>query len=96
MVQTTEIFEYVSHRFVVEPPVKTGEHVVDSLGKLAAIAALGHEAHAEAIAQHAEQTDRTLKQLQDSSYNGIGGFPQFLTNRASSGRKKHTFFIPRY
>jgi len=95
MVQTTEIFEHEGHRFVVEPPVKTGEHVVDSLGKLAAIAALGHEAHAEAIAQHAEQTDRMLKQLQDSSYSGIGGFPQFLTNRASR-RKKHTFFLPRY
>jgi len=95
MVQTTGIFEYEGHRFVVEPPVKTGEHVVDSLGKLAALAALGPEAQTEEINQHAEQTDRTLKQLQDSSYDGIGGFPEFLTNRASR-RKKHTFFLPRY
>lgn len=77
-------------KFVIEPSVEVGDHTVDSLGKLAAIAAVGYSADAQIIENITGETDRTLGQLDPNN------FGQYLTNVASRGIKKHTVYTSKY
>jgi hypothetical protein len=92
MTSTGEFMDY-GERFIFVPPIETGHHVIDSLGKLAAIALVRHDADLHEIEKTAQETDRTLGLLYESS--GISGFPQYLTN-VTSRLTDHTVFISKY
>jgi hypothetical protein len=86
-------FTVEDEKFIFEPPIETGHHVINSLGKLAAVAAIGYDANLQEIEKTAQETDRTLGLLYTS--NGIRSFPQYLTNVASRSTD-HTVFISKY
>jgi hypothetical protein len=93
LVPTKGEFVHDDAKFVFEPPVKIGEHVIDSLGKLAAVAAKGFEADDQTIDGLAQETNHTLDMLYE--LNGISGFSQYLTNVASR-RSQHAVFISKF
>ncbi|TAL14464.1 hypothetical protein EPN95_02620 [Patescibacteria group bacterium] len=94
------VSEYADARFeqklFVTPPVEIGEHVINSFGKLAAIAAMGHGADSTTIDRLSQEADHTLEMLYESG--GAKGLPQYLTNVASRDEPPlytpdtHTFF----
>lgn len=55
-------FDAYSERFRFEPPVEVGERIVDSLGKLAAIASLGAGGNDTLIDMYSEDVNFFLKQ----------------------------------
>lgn len=90
-----EVFteEQYNERFIIKPPIEVGDHVVDTLGKLAAIAARGYDSDPKAIDELTKETDRTLELLHES--NGANGFPQYLTNVASRSMN-HVFYTSKF
>lgn len=68
MVRVSEFTEaQYGERFVVEPPVEVGEHVIDSLGKLAAVTANGASARLEVVTNLTKEVERTVALLYETS-----------------------------
>jgi hypothetical protein len=79
--------------FIFKPPVETGQHVVNSLGKLAAIAAIGHKAEYDQIDRLAQETDHTIDLVYKSG--DVNGVLQYVTNVASR-TTDHAVFTSKY
>jgi hypothetical protein len=89
MVKIEEIYEG-DRKFVFEPPVEVGDHTVDSLAKLAAIAAVGYGADMRSIDQLTDETNHVLGLLDPDN------FDQYISNVASRGLKKHFVYVSKY
>lgn len=79
-------YDSYGERFRFEPPVEIGSHIVDSLGRLAAIAACGCDANIVVINEIAESANQTLRFMH--TYTGTDGFAEFLSNTASIGMRE--------
>jgi hypothetical protein len=79
-------------QFAISPPVEVGEHIVDSLGRIAAIAVTGTDADPETIDELTQEVDRVGALLYESG--GANALARYLTN-VTMRRKMHTFFVSR-
>ncbi len=99
MTQVSKLKGY-GETFLIEPPVEAGSRTVDSLGKLAAIAAYGPESSPERLNAVTESVNHTLAVLHDHNLSApegglspTSGFAEFLSGAASQGDTKYTVTI---
>lgn len=88
MVRISEYNEF-GEKFVFEPPVEVNDHIVDSLGKLAAIAAKGADSDVQTIDELTIEVNRVAGLLHESG--GIEAVNRYLTNVASRKRARAVF-----
>ncbi len=77
--------EAYGRRFQFEPPVNVGNHKVDSLGKVAALAAVGADANPLMIDTFAQTVDSTLQHVYELT--GSEALPQIVMDAVSAFRK---------
>lgn len=94
MVRVSEFTEgQYEERFVIEPPIEVGDQIIDTLGRLAAVGALGPSASPDEIDTLTDEANRTVASLYP--HGGVNALSRYLTNVASR-RTKHAFFTSNY
>lgn len=88
---TIDTYDSYGKRFRFEPPVDIGQHTIDSLGKLVAIAATGPNAHPVLIDGLAVNVNTGLDALHQ--VDGTKKFTNFLSNAASIRGNNYTVSI---
>lgn len=80
---TVETFDAYGKRFKFEPPIEVGDHTVDSLSKLVAIAVRGHDAEIRRIDNIAKLVNQSLEIIYE--HDGADELPIYLSLAASTG-----------
>ena len=82
-------FNAFGDRFEIEPPVEVGDHFIDSLGKLAIIAARGHDYDQRILEAMSGAINNTLDRAYDR--NGTDSFAFILTEFVAMRDRIHNF-----
>ena len=80
-------FDGYDRTFKFEPPIEVGEHPINSLGRLAAIASTGPDAHPRMIDITSDHIDHSLDLLH--RIGATAELPGYLQHAASTGENDH-------
>jgi hypothetical protein len=82
-------FNAFGDRFEIEPPIEVGDQFIDSLGKLAMIAAKGYDYDPRILEGMAGAINNTLDKAYDR--NGTDSFAWILTEFVATRDRIHNF-----
>lgn len=82
-------YEAFGEKFEIEPPIEVGDYFVDSLGKLAVIAANGHDSDPRIIEAMAGSFNNSVDRIY--KHRGAERMAWFVTEYIAMRDRVHTF-----